>query len=281
MPSLVALLLSGCFSILLSQQSNWKIDPKVNLFYGYTGNNVTYEIKKFNSVKFTYRGNYWRGPATDSSRFIKREEYNGIVRTRDYFTWEPEISLRRQFWKKRIDLWIKFFYRMKRVDYQYYFRFPFDYQDPDFSEYYNNTSEAVHYFGFGLQFGYHFKRPDIWVRAGLEYEANNKNYSPGFIGTVLDSEGYDFQRVFGRRGHKFGFDLSNALRNYNFEISKFFGPRLYAGLSLRFNAPGDYDISISESFYLFDARNQEYLQKGDISMKDILIGLHIGYQLDL
>ncbi len=281
--NLVIILISGSLTpALICQESNWKIDPKVNLFYGYTGNNVTYEVKKFNSVKFTYRANQWRGPGIDSSKFIKREEYNGIVQTRDYFTWEPEISLRRQFWNKRMDVGLKFFYRMKKVDIQYYFQYPFDYKNPDFSTFENSTSANVHYFGFGLQFGYHFKRPDIWIRAGMEYEANNNsNNSSGYISTLLSSEGFEFKKVLDRSGYKFGIDLGNAFRNYNFEISKFFGPRLYGGLSVRFNAPGDEDISISELFSLFDTNKQELLQKGSIVIKDILFGLHFGYLLDL
>jgi len=152
--NLVIILISGSLTpALICQESNWKIDPKVNLFYGYTGNNVTYEVKKFNSVKFTYRANQWRGPGIDSSKFIKREEYNGIVQTRDYFTWEPEISLRRQFWNKRMDVGLKFFYRMKKVDIQYYFQYPFDYKNPDFSTFENSTSANVHYFGFDSSLG--------------------------------------------------------------------------------------------------------------------------------
>lgn len=259
---------------LQAQNSTWSVDLKLHGFYAYTGGNVVYETRTFNTIIYTFDGNRAGSDPKNQDKFIKKRELKGIVDYRDYLSWEPELNLKKTFFKNRFEIGLKLAYKMKRRDYDYIFSHPFVSNEPISPYNEITTQETIHYCSFGIQIGYHFRKPGIWVRAGIDRNYNNL-ISNEFISITYSSTGFSFKDVHSRLG------FWDGTYPFAFEISKSLSDNLYTGLSFRFNLLQKFDGSVIESFELTDTNNNVVLQKGAIEMKDLMIGIHIGYRFQL
>jgi hypothetical protein len=270
-------LFSFCLWVILhtSTLAQWKgfdLSIQGGLLYGYTGDNVNYSVKKFNSYNARSNPEYWKGAESLPDELYKLKYYEGITEVRDYVSARMDFQLRRILFWDRMDLGLRMGYFFKRRDYDYYILDPIFLTWPGSLLHFPTTSEYLHYLNLGVQLGFRLPRYKSWLRFSLERSINfNRN-----VDFVMAYDLYGRMDFRVRHIRKSGWDRSLPL---TVELTRTVSQNWSVGVNARFLMSRTSDESVTEEFELIDTFDQEVLQRGLYRMKDIFVGIHASYRI--
>lgn len=265
-----------CVIIHTSVPAQWKgfdVAIQGGLLYGYTGRNMSYTVRDFNSYNARILADYWQGVGSSlPDELYKLKYYKGITEVRDYLSARVDVQLRQVVLWSRMDLGLRAGYFFKRRDYDYYILNPIFLSWPGQLINFPTTSEYLHYLNFGVQVGFRLPRYKSWLRFALERSLNfNRD-----VDFVMPYDIYGRMDFKVRHIRKSGWDRSLPL---TVELTRTLNQKWALGMNARFLLRGTYDESVVEEFELIRVGDQKVLQTGRYKLKDILFGIHVSYKI--
>ena len=239
-----------------------KIEFRMNGYYSFVKQNYKYLINEYNTVYAYHR----LKNSVDTIPFLEDRPIYGIVDPHPYLAFEPEISIRKSFFKKKLELGLKLGIKQTRISHDYVMNVL---GSSILTISLSKVDQKIYYGAVGLQIAYYSAKFKSRIELGIENSLPLKRIESSTRLIYNISSAYIFVHE-ASRNFKHGGGLWCYTINYNY----FLKPYLFVGVNFKYREGGD----AVERFKLFEHfNNDKVTHLGSYTNGLRFLGVNIGY----